>query len=505
VKAPKIVMPEGQGLLATLRTKADALLVGVLAVHLLVCLAFAGITGEWGAALMVGVPALVVPAMIYKAQPGSLVSRLAIAFATMIFSALLIHQAKGQIEAHFGIFVLLAFLLLYCDWKPLVAAAGLIAVHHLSFAYLQAGGAGVFIFPEADGYTRVMVHAAYVVIETGVLVFMSGVLLNMVREGMAVSAFADRVAQGRFDYQFSDEQVRRSPVIGGVATMQAELMTMLAAVKQSATGLAQLAQRLNDTAQGIADRTADQSESTEAMAAAMEEMSTAISHISDNASSASSLSSDASQEARNGNRVVEGTVSEMSAIAGVIQDAASSVEMLGQKSERAAEVVNIIKEIADQTNLLALNAAIEAARAGELGRGFAVVADEVRKLAERTTQATNEIAQMMDDMRTAKESVLSNIDSAVKRVHAGVNQASEAGATYGSITEKAVRVGDVVSEISNAMAEQNSATHSIAVHVERLTRMAEQTSASTREISREAADLKATSAGLQQSLQKFHV
>lgn len=498
-------MPEGQGLLATLRTKADALMIGVLAVHLLVCLGFAGMTGEWGAALMVGVPALVVPAVLYKAQPGSLVSRVAIAFATMIFSALIIHQAKGQIEAHFGIFVLLAFLLLYCDWKPLIAAAGLIAVHHLSFAYLQAGGAGIYVFPEVDGYTRVLIHAAYVVVETGVLVFMSRVLLLMVHEGMAVSAFAGRVANGRFDYQFPEEQIRRSSVIAGVANMQSELTTMLQEVKQSATGLSQLAQRLNATAAAIADRTANQSDSTEAMAAAMEEMSTAISHISDSASSASSLSSDASSEARNGSRVVEGTVAEMSAIAGVIQDAASSVEQLGQKSERAAEVVNIIKEIADQTNLLALNAAIEAARAGELGRGFAVVADEVRKLAERTTQATNEIAQMMDDMRNAKESVLANIDSAVKRVHAGVSQASQAGVTYGSITEKAVRVGDVVAEISNAMAEQNSATHAIATHVERLTRMAEETSASTREISREASDLQATSSGLQQSLQKFHV
>jgi hypothetical protein len=121
--------------------------------------------------------------------------------------------------------------------------------------------------------------------------------------------------------------------------------------------------------------------------------------------------------------VVKAAVGEMSGIAGVIGTAVERVEALGRESERAAEVVGIIKGIADQTNLLALNAAIEAARAGELGRGFAVVADEVRKLAERTTTATDEIGRMMNDMRSAKESVLDCIESAVagqcRCAHAG--------------------------------------------------------------------------------------
>jgi len=63
---------------------------------------------------------------------------------------------------------------------------------------------------------------------------------------------------------------------------------------------------------------------------------------------------------------------------------------------KLTQIVATIQGIASQTNLLALNVAIEAARAGEAGRGFAVVADEVRKLATRTSQATQQAAEMMD-------------------------------------------------------------------------------------------------------------
>src|SRR6201999_4481763 len=100
-------------------------------------------------------------------------SRCAIAASLVILTALQVHQAHGMIELHFGFFVLLAFLLFYRDWVPLVVAAGLTAVHHLTLDYLQRSGSQVWVFAENTGVGIVLLHAAYVVFETALLIWMA--------------------------------------------------------------------------------------------------------------------------------------------------------------------------------------------------------------------------------------------------------------------------------------------------------------------------------------------
>ena len=96
------------------------------------------------------------------------------------------------------------------------------------------------------------------------------------------------------------------------------------------------------------------------------------------------------------------------------------IQNLGKRSEEIGSIVEVIDEIADQTNLLALNAAIEAARAGDAGRGFAVVAEEIRKLAERSMEATKEIANVIKQVQSETETAIKATEETYREGKGGI-------------------------------------------------------------------------------------
>lgn len=111
------------------------------------------------------------------------------------------------------------------------------------------------------------------------------------------------------------------------------------------------------------------------------------------------------------------TTSTTSTISRDTSEVATAVNNLKSVTEGINGFVSMIQGISEQTNLLALNAAIEAARAGEQGRGFAVVADEVRSLAQRSAEATNEIAALINKVNTEMDNVVSGIDRVGEKSH----------------------------------------------------------------------------------------
>ena len=488
-------------LLRPYRIGADRIMQAALVGLLIVSVALGAYTRNLAISLAIGLPALIVPVALMRLAPGSLLGRLAAAAALMIFSALMIQQTGGMIEVHFGIFVLLAFLLYYRDWRPILVAAAVIAVHHLAFNYMQAAGMGVYVFANGTGLQLVILHAVYVVVEAGVLIYMAVKLQTETMEAAQVARLARQMAQG--DLSMRLEQADADSLLGEVSRMQAALATLIGDVGRESHTVHSSTANLSDltrTVSRLMDRERDETNDIANRIAGMTDAITRLSQVADAARERAVMSGEA---AREGGKVVRASIDEMLGIQETIQQSAQNVEQLGNQSDRVAAVVGLIKEIAGQTNLLALNAAIEAARAGEQGRGFAVVADEVRKLAERTAAATEEIGTMISDIQTSKAAALASIDIAVERVGSGSRLATGASESISRITDEAASVEAVVGEIAATLTQQCDTSRGLAQAVAGVARCAEESTQAVESTVSELARLERSAAHLGQLVARF--
>lgn len=193
----------------------------------------------------------------------------------------------------------------------------------------------------------------------------------------------------------------------------------------------------------------------------------------------------------------------MKDIAEVVSSSAKSVEQLGNASKEIGEIIQVIEEIADQTNLLALNAAIEAARAGEQGRGFAVVADEVRKLAERTTEATTQIANMIKDIQSQTGEAVHAMEKGNSEVELGIAMADDAGLSLKQILDSSSDVLTQINHMANASAQQTEASNEISRNMQGMSEVINSTSQQIHEVSGSAEKLYQMTADLKGIVEKF--
>lgn len=398
--------------------RADKMFVPVLWALFLFSLALGLSFDSLGLAFWVGGAIAAVPTVLVFTAPGKLLTRFAVGIALMLFCALNIQQTHGQIELHFGIFVLLAFLVCYQDWRVIIAAAATVAVHHLSFNYLQQWGYPTLCFTH-PGLDRVVIHAAYVVVEAGVLSY------------LAVRMSHDSTA-----------------VVDSSTTLQATMDTMRHTADKIAHGMQLITAASGDVASGnatVSSSATAQASSLEQASVAMKTLTATVKQNADHAARANDLVSSASSVAMAGGDVVSNVVTTMASIR--------------SSSRKIEDIIGVIDGIAFQTNILALNAAVEAARAGEQGRGFAVVATEVRSLAHRSAQAAKEIKQLIGD--------------SVGQVDAGSELVDKAGRTMEQIVQSVKQVAEIMAAISVASHDQRDGIETVSqtiVDVEKTTR-----------------------------------
>jgi methyl-accepting chemotaxis protein len=226
----------------------------------------------------------------------------------------------------------------------------------------------------------------------------------------------------------------------------------------------------------IAGQAQAQSEAASSTAASVEEVSVSISQVADHAAQTQDIAQQASRLSESGRETMHKAATAMTRLAGSVQDSARLIEALSRRSAEISTIVEVIRDISEQTNLLALNAAIEAARAGEQGRGFAVVADEVRKLAERTGSSTTEISALTSTIQSEVASAVAQLHQSTTQVDEGVGLSAEVQQALIQIHDGAGSTRNFVGDIASAAAEQRHASQEIARHVERIARMAEESS-----------------------------
>lgn len=155
--------------------------------------------------------------------------------------------------------------------------------------------------------------------------------------------------------------------------------------------------------------------------------------------------------------------------------------------------------------MLALNAAIEAARAGEHGRGFAVVADEVRTLASRTQTSTQEIQQVLQELRSNSKQAVDAMDRSINTAAKGVQSTSLAGEALKRIMDKVSAISEVSIQIANATEEQHSTSSLIEQYVTDMETSAQKVKGTTAEMGGISVDIQNVTEKLQSITDQFKV
>ena len=464
---------------------------GALAV--LVCSAFApGMV--WP---LLALAVTVVPTLLAWQGRADAVARLALGLCMPLYPAILLAQWSGSpwiIDLHMLFFAVIATVVVLADWRPVLAAAGMTAVHHLVLNF----AAPDLVFNDGGNLGRVVLHAVIVVMETAVLVLLARQVnqlvvtqaqvqeekarveaaanaernANLAQQRLVIEALRQRLldlAEGkvrsRIAQQFPESYDELRVALNNTCDRLEEL---LGQVGEASVFIARGVGEIRSASDDLSQRTERQASALETNAALTRRLSQQISQTAARAAEADSAIDRAQKEASSGGQVVVAAVEAMNE--------------LEHSAREIGQIISLIDGIAFQTNLLALNAGVEAARAGEAGKGFAVVASEVRTLAQRTADAASTVKQLVQGSTAQVDRGVELVGQTGKALEVIVGSFGEIGSTVAEIAGSSAAQAGELEQVTHAflgidestqqnaamVEESTAAAHGLAREVERL-------------------------------------
>ncbi len=260
------------------------------------------------------------------------------------------------------------------------------------------------------------------------------------------------------------------------------------------------ATRVSETLQDAARRQTDEIETT---SVAVVRLAQSVQQVSGNAAESARVAQQSLAAAEKGQQAVANAISSMNGLREQIQETSKRIKRLGESSQEIGEIVELISDITEQTNVLALNAAIQAASAGEAGRGFSVVAEEVQRLAERSADATKQIAAIVKTIQSDTHDTVAAMEVSTQGVVEGAKLSDAAGQTLAEIGDVSKKLASLIADISSATQNQAEATSLVAETMQDIKTISAQTSVGTQQTAESIGGMKQLAQDLKNSVAGF--
>ena len=284
-----------------------------------------------------------------------------------------------------------------------------------------------------------------------------------------------------------------------------ELRSLVGSVQNTATRVAQTTARVETTSSDLLTTSTDQLHEIRQTGQSVLDMATRINAVSEQAQQSATVARQSRQAAESGLQAVQDAIGGMNAIRDQIQETSKRIKRLGESSQEIGEITELISDITEQTNVLALNAAIQAASAGDAGRGFSVVAEEVQRRAERSADATRQIATLVKTIQTDTQDAVAAMERSTQGVVEGAQLSDRAGTALTEIDSVSRQLAQLIEQISVSTSAEAGQANEVAGNIQHIFATTEHTGESTRSTAQQVRELARMADELRQSVARFKI